>query len=122
MGSVAFPRAIVKIGPDDDFDEKNADFLGKSTQIYIRQSLRNPTSKPWRNYRAMANFSQGPERISAPSPLHGIYWTEGPLRGFAQVKELEVIRRKGNSAICPIAPVILAFRSMPGVPIAEKIV
>jgi hypothetical protein len=73
MASVAFPRTIVKIGPDDDLDEKNADFLGKSTQIYIRQLLRNPTSKPWRNYRAMANFSQGPERISAASPLHGIY-------------------------------------------------
>jgi hypothetical protein len=73
MGFVAFPRIIVKIGPDDDLDEKNADFLVKSTQIYIRQSLRNPTSKPWRNYRAMANFSQGPERFSPLSPLHGIY-------------------------------------------------
>jgi hypothetical protein len=102
MGSVAFPRTIVKIGPDGDLDEKNADFLGKSTQIHIRQSLRNPFSQPWRNYRAMANFSQGPERISAPAAL--------------------VIRRKGICAVFPITPVILAFRSMHGVPIAEKIV
>jgi hypothetical protein len=72
MGFVAFPRIIVKIGPDDDLDEKIVDSLGKSTQINIRQLLRIPFQKPWRNYRTMANFSQGPEHNSALDPLHGI--------------------------------------------------
>jgi hypothetical protein len=73
MGFVAFPRMIVKIGPDGDLNEKNVDLLGKSTQIHIRQLLRIPIQEPWRNYRTMANFSQGPECNSALYPLHGIY-------------------------------------------------